>query len=183
MSILPRVDGIGWSGRRRAFRRFGLRFIIKPRTIRISGGESRGGNVVVRATPSGASSSSRGWARPPARGVCMTRHPRLPALIVLVVATSLGALYLVAWGQVEKYWKGGNQNLDALRKQVEAEGKAGTVSAQTWLAYADALANAKRFAAASDAYKEVISLQPGKRDAKFQCGLALAQAGASGPFY
>jgi len=113
----------------------------------------------------------------------MTRHPRLPALIVLVAATTLGALYLVAWGQVEKYWKGGNQNLDALRKQVEAEGKAGTVSAQTWRAYADALVNAKQFAPASDAYKEVIALQPGNRDPKFQCGLALAQAGASAPFY
>jgi len=113
----------------------------------------------------------------------MIRHPRLPALIVFVVAATLGALYLVAWGQVEKYWRGGNQTLDALRKKVEAEGKAGAVSAETWLAYADALVNAKRFADASEAYKEVISLQPGKRDPKFQCGLALAQAGASGPFY
>ena len=114
----------------------------------------------------------------------MTRHPRLPALIVFVVAATLGALYLVAWGQVEKYWKGGgNQTLDALRKQVEAEGKAGAVSAATWRAYADALVNAKQFAAASDAYKEVIAIEPGKRDPKFQCGLALAQAGTSGPFY
>ena len=114
----------------------------------------------------------------------MTRHPRLPALIVFVVAAALGGLYLVAWGQVEKYWKrGGNQTLDALRTQVEAEGRAGTVSPETWLAYADALVAAKQFAPASDAYKEVIALQPGKRDPKFQCGLALAQAGASGPFY
>jgi tetratricopeptide (TPR) repeat protein len=115
----------------------------------------------------------------------MTRHPRLPALIVLVSAATLGALYLVAWGQIEKHWKnGGNQTLDALKKQVETEGKSPRgVSAETWLAYADALANAKQFAPAADAYKEVIALQPSKRDAKFQCGLALAQADAPNPFY
>jgi hypothetical protein len=114
----------------------------------------------------------------------MTRHPRLPALIVLVAATTVGALYLVTWGHVERYWKGGgNQTLEALRKRVEAEGKGGRVSAETWLAYADALNDDKQFAAAADAYREVIALQPTKRDPKFQCGLALAQAGAANPFY
>jgi hypothetical protein len=115
----------------------------------------------------------------------MTRHPRLPALIVLVAATTLGALYLVAWGRVEKYWKkGGDRTVDALQKQVEAEGKTTKgVSAETWQAYAEALVGAKQFAAAADAFKEVIALRPGQKDAKFQCGLALAQAGAPNPFY
>jgi tetratricopeptide (TPR) repeat protein len=115
----------------------------------------------------------------------MTRHPRLPALIVLVAATTLGALYLVAWGRIEKRWKnGGNQTLAALQKQVESEGKSAKgVSAETWQAYADALVNARQFAPAADAYKEAIALQPSRRDTKFQCGLALAQAGAPDRLY
>ena len=115
----------------------------------------------------------------------MKRYPRMPALIVLTVAVLLGAAYVVAWGRVEKYWKkGGDQTLEALRKRVETEGKTDKgVSAETWGAYADALVNAKQFGAAADAYKEVIALQPGKRDPRFQCGLALAQAGAADPFY
>src|SRR4051812_21866902 len=115
----------------------------------------------------------------------MKRYPRMPALMVLVGAALLGAVYVVAWGRVEKYWKnGGDQTLDGLRKRVEAEGKTPKgVSAETWLAYADALLGAKQFGPASDAYKEVIALQPSRRDPKFQCGLALAQAGEANPFY
>ena len=109
----------------------------------------------------------------------MTRHPRTPALIILAVAALLGGFYVTAWGRIEKLWKKtGDQTVESLEKRIAAEGKTPAgVSAATWRAYAEALADAKRFAAAAAAYKEVIALQPGQRDPKFQRGLALAQAG------
>ena len=109
----------------------------------------------------------------------MTRHPRTPALIVLVAATALGALYVAAWGRVEKYLKGSaNQTLEALARRIAEEGKRpGGVSADAWQAYAQALTDARQHTEAAKAWKEVVALRPNERDAKFQCGLALALAG------
>lgn len=109
----------------------------------------------------------------------MTRHPRTPALIILISATALGTLYVVASAQIQKHRKQtGSQTLESLAKRITDEGKQpGGVSPDAWRAYADALMAAKQFDEAGKAYKEVIALRPGERTAKFQCGLALAQAG------
>jgi predicted Zn-dependent protease len=109
----------------------------------------------------------------------MTRHPRTPALIILVIAAAVGTVYVVAYAQIQKHRnKTGNQTLEALAKRITDEGKQpGGVSPDAWRAYADALMTAKQFDEAAKAYKEVIALQPGDRKVKFQCGLALAQAG------
>ena len=115
----------------------------------------------------------------------MNRYPRTPAMMILVAAASIGVLYVVAWGRVEKIWKkqGPDQGIEALEKQIAADGKTGRVPATTWRAYANALMDAKQFSKAAAAYREVLALEPTQRDAKFQCGMALAQAGAADDFY
>lgn len=111
----------------------------------------------------------------------MNRYSRKPALIILVVATTLGVAYMVAWGQVERYLKkkNGDQSIEAIEQKIAA----GDHSAQTWNSYADALLAAKQFGKAADAYKQVIALQPFKRDAKFQCGICLAHANRKEEFF
>lgn len=115
----------------------------------------------------------------------MKRYPRTPALLIVLVALSLGALYVTAWGRVEALWKKqpGEQSVEALEKRIADEQKAGSVSSATWFAYGNALGEAKRWPDAAKAYQEVLALEPARRDAKFQCALALAQAGQADEFY
>jgi cytochrome c-type biogenesis protein CcmH/NrfG len=115
----------------------------------------------------------------------MNRYPRKPALLVLLVTATIGVVYVTAWGRIEQIWKKqtGDRSIAALEKQIENETKTGTVKASTWRAYGDALADGKEFGKAATAYKEALALEPFQRDVKFQCGLALAQAGASDDFY
>jgi tetratricopeptide (TPR) repeat protein len=109
----------------------------------------------------------------------MNRHPRKPALLVLLIAAVLGTLYVTAWGKIEQLWKKKPQGIEALEQQI----KAGNASAATWRAYGEALMNAKDFARAANAFRQVLAMEPAQRDAKFQCGLALAQSGAADEFY
>src|SRR4051812_44909904 len=115
----------------------------------------------------------------------MNRYPRKPALIVLLVTLAMGALYVTAWGKIERLWKKqpGDQSVVALEKRIEEERKGAGVKVETWRAYGAALAVDKRFKDAATAFREVLAIDPGQRDAKFQCGLALAQAGAADDFY
>jgi tetratricopeptide (TPR) repeat protein len=115
----------------------------------------------------------------------MNRYPRKPAMIVLLATLALGVFYVTAWGRIERLWKKqpGDQSLVALEKRIESEGKAGGVKIETWRAYGAALLEAKQFAKAATAFREVLAMDPQQRDAKFQCGLALAQAGAADEFY
>jgi cytochrome c-type biogenesis protein CcmH/NrfG len=104
----------------------------------------------------------------------MLRYRRTPALIVLVVMALLGVGYVLAWDRVERLWKKspGEQSIQALEKRMAD----GDKSAGTWSAYAEALAKAKEHARAANAYKELIKLEPGKKEAKFQCAVCLANA-------
>jgi cytochrome c-type biogenesis protein CcmH/NrfG len=115
----------------------------------------------------------------------MKRYPRTPALLIVLVALSLGALYVTAWGRVEALWKKqpGEQSVEALEKRIADEQAKGSVSAATWFAYGNALADAKQWSKAATAYKEVLAIEPARKDAKFQCALALAQAGQADEFY
>ena len=118
----------------------------------------------------------------------MNRYPRKPALLILLVAATLGVAYVAAWGKIERYLKKqpGDHSIEALEKKIAAEqGPDGTgkASAATWRAYAEALAEARQHARAAAAFKEVLALEPYHRDAKFQCGLALALAGQADEFY
>jgi hypothetical protein len=96
-------------------------------------------------------------------------------LIVLAVMAVLGVGYVLAWDKVERLWKKtpGDQSIEALEKKITE----GDRSAGTWMAYADALAKGKKFGDAAPKYKEVIKLEPGNKEAKFQCALCLARAG------
>jgi tetratricopeptide (TPR) repeat protein len=115
----------------------------------------------------------------------ITRYPRKPALIVVLLALAVGVFYVKAWGRIERLWtkQPGEQSVEALEKRVAQEGKSGKVSIATWTAYADALSDAKQYAKAASAYREVLAIDPTQRGAKFQVGLALAQAGAAEEFY
>jgi hypothetical protein len=115
----------------------------------------------------------------------MKRYPRTPASLVVLVALSIGVLYVVAWGRVEALWKKqpGEQSIEALEKRLAEEQAKGQASAGTWFAYATALAEAKQWSKAAAAYKEVLALEPTRRDVKFQCALALAQSGQKDDFY
>ena len=105
----------------------------------------------------------------------MRRYRRMPAAIILAVIGVLGVGYVLAWDRVERIWKKspGEQSVSALEKKIAD----GDKSAGTWMAYGEALAKAKDYARAAVAYKEVIRLEPVRKDAKFQCAVCLAQAG------
>jgi tetratricopeptide (TPR) repeat protein len=115
----------------------------------------------------------------------MNRYPRRPAMIVLLATLALGVFYVTAWGRIERLWKKqpGDQSLVALEKRIEEERKGSGVKVETWRGYGAALSEAKRFKDAAKAFQEVLAIDPQQRDAKFQCGLALAQAGAADEFY
>jgi tetratricopeptide (TPR) repeat protein len=115
----------------------------------------------------------------------VTRHPRKPALIVVLLALGVGVFYVKAWGKIERLWtkQPGEQSVEALEKRVAQESKTGKVSVATWTAYANALSDAKQYTKAAAAYREVLAIDPTQRGAKFQVGLALAQAGAADEFY
>jgi len=117
--------------------------------------------------------------------VMMNRYPRKPAMIVLLVTLALGTFYVTAWGRIERLWKKqpGDQSLVALEKRIEEERKGPGVKVETWRAYGAALSDAKQYAKAATAFQEALALDPAQRDAKFQCGLALAQAGLAYQFY
>ncbi|MDB5322300.1 MAG: hypothetical protein JWN40_3931 [Phycisphaerales bacterium] len=106
-------------------------------------------------------------------------------MIVLLVTLTLGVFYVTAWGKIERLWKkqAGDQSLAALENRVSQERKVGAVKVETLRAYGAALSAEKRFKDAATAFGEVLAMDPGQRDAKFQCGLALAQAGESDAFY
>ena len=114
----------------------------------------------------------------------MNQYPRKPALIVLLVATVLGVVYVSAWGKIEKLWKKqpSGQSIEAMEAKIAELSKAGSVPVATWREYADALMGAKEYLKAAAAYKEVLALEP-QHDAKFQCGLALAMGGDSDGFF
>ena len=106
-------------------------------------------------------------------------------MIVLLVTLALGTFYVTAWGKIERLWKKqpGDQSVVALEKRIEEERGGAGVKVETWRAYGAALSDAKRFKDAAKAFQEVLAIDPQQRDAKFQCGLALAQAGAADEFY
>jgi cytochrome c-type biogenesis protein CcmH/NrfG len=115
----------------------------------------------------------------------MNRYPRKPAVIVLLVSAVLGVVYVIAWSRVEAYYrdKNGGKSVEAIEKKIAEEKAKGTVSAVTWLAYGEALMDAKNFDKAAVAFKKVMELDPKQQEAKFKRGIALAQSGAADLFY
>ena len=98
----------------------------------------------------------------------------MPAMMILAAIALLGAGYVLAWDRVERIWKktGGPQSVAELEKKIAN----GDKSPATWMAYGEALGKAKEYGRAAGAYKEVIKIEPLRKDAKFQCALCLANA-------
>lgn len=104
----------------------------------------------------------------------MNRYQRKPSVIILAVAALLGVTYVVAWGRVEQYLKqrNGNHTLESLEQKIAN----GDKTAETWIAYGQALAERKRYGNAADAYRQVLTVEPTRREAKFQRAVNLALA-------
>jgi tetratricopeptide (TPR) repeat protein len=111
----------------------------------------------------------------------MNTYPRKPAAIILAVTLVLGLAYATAWGRIQRLWKDQptGQGVEALEKRIAS----GDRAAATWYAYGQALADAGQFEKAAAAFREVLAIEPTKRDALFQCGVALARAGNADGFY
>src|SRR5687768_15411425 len=104
----------------------------------------------------------------------MERHPRKPALFVLLLTVLIGGAYLITWKSLQAARADGN-TVEALEKRIADEKAAnkGAVAANTWQSYGDALMKAGDHKRASIAYQEVLQLDPRNRTARFQRGLAL----------
>src|SRR5258706_3481561 len=101
----------------------------------------------------------------------MNRYPRKPALIVVLIALTLGVVYVTAWAKIEQLWKKQptDQNLEALKRKVAEETKSpGGVSVATWRAYGEALSDAKQFAPAAAGVREAVVIDPDHPDATVQ---------------
>lgn len=116
----------------------------------------------------------------------MIRYPRVPALMVLVITALLGLVYVLAWGEVDRFLKhqnGGAASLESLEKKIAEDSKKGTVAANVWFAYGEMLAQAGRHGDAANAFRQAMTVDPSMRQARFQCGLMLAMANRAEEFY
>jgi tetratricopeptide (TPR) repeat protein len=106
----------------------------------------------------------------------MVRHyRRLPALLVLVVATAAGAVYVKVSGKANGT---GTAKLEELAKTIGDKD-----DAKTWETYGELLSKASppRFDQAALAYGKVLEKEPDNRNAKVHRAMALAQvAGDAG---
>src|SRR5258706_15693922 len=99
----------------------------------------------------------------------MNRYPRKPALIVVLIALTLGVVYVTAWARIEHLWKKQptDQNLEALKRKVAEETKSpGGVSVATWRAYGEGLSDGKQFAPAAGGFRGGLAIDPAKRGGK-----------------
>jgi tetratricopeptide (TPR) repeat protein len=100
----------------------------------------------------------------------MTRHPRIPALLAIALATLLGVGIFAATGQFRKTDLA-HASLPELEKKI-----VGTTDGRVWLAYGDKLTELNRSDAAVKAYQHALDLQPDLPDARLKLGLALAHS-------
>jgi hypothetical protein len=112
----------------------------------------------------------------------MKQYRRLPSLLVLVVAAAIGFAYLRFGGGPAS--AGESSSLEDLRKLIArdtAQGK--SIAADTWYAYGQRLEEGGEFAAAANAYRNLLELKPEAeqeglfRKARLARAVALARAG------
>jgi len=112
----------------------------------------------------------------------MKQYRRLPSLLVLVIAAALGFAYLRFWNSSAS--AGHDGSLEDLRKLIAhstAQGK--PIPAETWYAYGQRLEESSDFAAASNAYRNLLELKPDAnqeplfRKARLARAVSLARAG------
>ena len=111
----------------------------------------------------------------------MTRHPRLPTIVVMTAAALLGVGLLTATGQFRRP-TASTATLEQLESQLVSRGNA-SVDPALWCAYGDKLRGAGRFGAAARAYERALELQPDNAAARLYAGVALAQSDNADAFF
>lgn len=111
----------------------------------------------------------------PAPGLCPApptpRYPRTPAVIVLLLASALGAGVMALSGTVTQGRSG--VPLAELERAIAHS----DADATAWYAYAGKLEELRQFDHAAQAYQRVLELEPYHRQAKLHAALVLAQLG------
>lgn len=107
----------------------------------------------------------------------MTRHPRIPAAVAMVLSGALGLGLLAGTGQFRPSDLA-SATLEDLEKQI-----VGSSDAALWEAYGDKLRAAGRFSTAAKAYDRALSLAPDLPGARTHRAVALAQANDADGFF
>jgi tetratricopeptide (TPR) repeat protein len=117
----------------------------------------------------------------------MIQYPRTPAAVILAVAVGLSISYALVSDKSAATQDATGHSPRSLSQnasigELELAIATRTADARTWFLYGQRLLGAKRYAHAAEAYKKALELEPYLRDARFNCGLALAQAGKADVF-
>jgi hypothetical protein len=107
----------------------------------------------------------------------MTRHPRIPAALALLVSGALGFGLLAGTGQFRAKDLA-SASVEDLEKRI-----VGSTDGTIWEAYGDKLRAAGRFATASKAYDRALALAPDLPGPRLHRAVALAQAGDADAFF
>jgi hypothetical protein len=103
----------------------------------------------------------------------VNRHNRIPALLILLLAVCVGAVYL---RQANRAAARPAEGLAAL----EAKIRGGNAGKADWLNYAVALNGEQHYGQAAQAYRKVLELEPYNRQVKIEYVVAMANAGDKG---
>ncbi|HVS73342.1 MAG TPA: tetratricopeptide repeat protein [Phycisphaerae bacterium] len=106
----------------------------------------------------------------------MVERSRGPAIAIVILVLAAAGLFL---GFARKHASASDARLLELQ---QAAAKPDALPA-TWLAYAQALDQARQFPRAAAAYERVLETDPYNKTARLACASCLARAGASDPFY
>ena len=107
----------------------------------------------------------------------MTRHPRIPAIVALLVTAGAGLGILAATGQFRTTDQS-HATLEELEMKI-----IGSQDGQLWLAYGDKLMAAGQPYVAAKAYERAVLYQGDLADARVNLGLALGQVNDPDAFF
>jgi len=112
----------------------------------------------------------------------MVRYRRLPAALTLGVVFACGGLLILLHAR-SAHAAGAAGPAHWSLEQLEVAIGSGSADSQTWYYYGQRLLEQKRYTGAVAAYKKSLDADPTNHEARFRCGLALAQCGADDELY